>query len=126
MGGLEVAVYFLRNSANGLIKIGWTRGLVSARIKSVRSCEKLGRDIEVIRIIPEWHYYHERRLHFCYRSRHVRGEWFHYHWTMMKIINIKYPECLAYRYKFVEAEIKTNNGRVTRQQLRPDIFGDKA
>lgn len=106
-----MTVYFARNPIDGLVKIGWTRGDAESRVEEVRKALKLPR-LEIIRSIDEWHIAHERRLHNLYKRRRVRGEWFVFHWTMLKVEKISCSVFERKRYRDIEIQMEMYKQRM--------------
>lgn len=75
-------VYFLQQNADGPIKIGRTRNIVSriAQMASSNSCEI------IVRAIIPGSLDLETQLHDRFVAHRIRGEWFHPHQTILEYI----------------------------------------
>lgn len=78
-----MAVYFIRAGKNGPVKIGSTAGDVGRRLAALQTAHHA--DLILIRTLPKCGMDQESRLHYLYKSRKIKGEWFRFHWTMLKV-----------------------------------------
>jgi hypothetical protein len=78
-----MAVYFIRVGEKGPVKIGSTAGSVERRLAALQTAHH--QKLTIIRVMEHCGSEQEGRLHGLYRDRRIKGEWFHFHWTMMRI-----------------------------------------
>lgn len=78
-----MAVYFIRVGEKGPVKIGSTAGSVERRMAALQTAHH--QKLTIIRVLENCTSDHESRLHNLYKYRRIKGEWFHFHWTMLRV-----------------------------------------
>ena len=75
-------VYFIQAGENGPVKVGYAV-CVESRLATLQTAHP--QKLIVLRVMERAGIHEEKRLHKLYKKRKIRGEWFLFHWTMLKI-----------------------------------------
>ncbi len=130
---MTLQVYFAQIAIqNGPVKIGISVNPYS-RIPLIQG--GLPFDLKIIRLIDGASEIHERELHYYFRNKHIRGEWFEFDPKMM---SITYEECAApeselvffdlhrhTRRRRVYARITAESAPISSSKLQPTTRSDK-
>lgn len=93
---VEGFVYWVLNSADGLIKIGCSNN-PERRLRELRN--EHGAQLDILSTIPSTHMYiHEHMMHQVFASRRVYGEWFRIEEHHMRIWNYALKKQWVLRY----------------------------